>query len=33
MYHSAGCIWNDICDRDYDKLVGQYSFSILYYLY
>lgn len=20
--HSAGCVWNDICDRDVDRLVG-----------
>ena len=23
--HSAGCVWNDICDRNIDGLVGKYN--------
>lgn len=24
VYHSAGCTWNDICDKDFDARVGMY---------
>ena len=25
--HSAGCIWNDICDREFDGRVGTYMIT------
>jgi hypothetical protein len=27
--HSAACVWNDICDRDFDRLVGMAVLPIL----
>ena len=24
LRHNAACIWNDICDRDFDRQVGKY---------
>jgi 4-hydroxybenzoate polyprenyltransferase len=25
VLHSAACIWNDVCDKDFDAKVGQYT--------
>jgi 4-hydroxybenzoate polyprenyltransferase len=29
LYHSAFCVWNDICDKDLDGKVGELKMSSL----
>lgn len=29
LRHNAACIWNDICDREFDRRVGKWSTRLL----